>query len=101
MANSYEIGAEVTVRCEFTNAAGAAADPTAVTLKVKNPDGTVTTYTTDDLTNDQVGRWEYSIDVADSGRYAYKFTGTGAVKAAAAGYFIADEDVFETDVVAV
>jgi len=63
-----DIGDVVTVTGTFRNAAGALANPTAVTLRVRAPDGTTTLvahtvvstgiYTADILPN-QAGAWYY------------------------------------------
>lgn len=44
MPNTYDQREKPRVTATFTNNAGAAADPTAVVIEVKNPGGTVTGY---------------------------------------------------------
>lgn len=88
MATTYDIGDRVHLTASFTDNAGAAADPTAVSLKIKNPAGTVTTYTYAGgaITKDSTGEYhmDYTIpsDAASVGGWLARFEGTGSVVAA-------------------
>jgi len=73
----------------FKNTAGALTDPATVTLKVKKPDGTVTTYTyaSAEITKDAVGRYSYQLTIDQDGVWSYRWIGTGTIVAA-------EEDAF-------
>lgn len=72
---------------EFKNAAGAAADPTAVVLTVRKPDGTAATPAT---TNPAPGRYEAVVLLDQHGRWDFHWQGTGAVQAAHRAYALVD-----------
>jgi hypothetical protein len=80
----YDVGDGVEVRSAFTNLAGAATDPTTITLKVRKPDATISTYTyaAAQLTRESAGVFVKSITLDTSGVWTYRFEGTGAVVAA-------------------
>ncbi len=94
----YDVDDVVPIRASFRNAAGTAADPTTVVARVKDPAGTIITYTygTDAaLVKDGVG--EYHVDVAvgaQVGRWYYRFKGTGTVAVSEENYFIVDPSEF-------
>ena len=67
--------------CTFTDQSGAPADPTAVTVQVRPPQGSVSTYTP---TRDGVGAYHYDLTLSVPGTYWYRFIGTGAVTAESA-----------------
>lgn len=86
---SYQVGDSVRLRANFTNLAGVATDPTAVTVRIRSPLGVVTTpaATNDALT---VGAFYYDLTVTSAGTWFYRFEGTGAVTAA-------DEDTIQVE----
>lgn len=75
----------------FATLAGTATDPTAVTLTVERPDGTLLAYawpsagTNGTLTKESAGRFYVDIAIDQVGRWDYRLVGTGAVTAAAEG----------------
>lgn len=74
----------------ITNAAGVVTDPTALTLKVKVPAGTVTTYTYGVdviVVKDSVGNYHADIPITAAGRWSYAWEGTGAATVAEGGRF--------------
>ena len=81
MTTEYDIGDVVTLRATFRDAAGALANPGAVTLSVRKPDGTLVAPAPT-ATNPSVGMWEYALSPDQSGWWTYRFTGTGANAAA-------------------
>jgi hypothetical protein len=88
---AYNKGQSVTLFNDFTNTLGAPANPTTVTCKVEEPDGTETTYTasaTPAITNPSLGRFELVIVPDQSGMHTYRWTGTtGASVAVDEGQF--------------
>jgi len=94
MANGlYDPGSTIRLSVRFRRE-GQAADPTAITLMVKDPTGTVTTYSHPaSLTKDGVGRYSKELTPTLSGRWYYKFRGTGAVEATVEETFRVREQV--------
>lgn len=93
-ASGYEVGDTVRFSCAFTNAAGAAADPTAVAFKLRykrTGDSTAATYTagasTGDHTivKDSTGNYHADVTITGSGDLYWRWEATGAVTAAAQG----------------
>jgi uncharacterized protein YfaS (alpha-2-macroglobulin family) len=82
MANGlYDPGSTIRLGANFRSQ-GSFADPTTVTLKVKDPTGVVTTYTHPaDLTKDAVGRYHRDLTPNTPGTWYYRFIATGAVAA--------------------
>jgi hypothetical protein len=79
MVNVYDVGDGIRATCAFTDLAGAAADPTAVTVKVKDPDGAVT-----EPLASHAGTGSYYTDITfdAEGDWYVRFEGTGSVIAA-------------------
>lgn len=77
-----DIGDLVELSAAFTNGATppVAADPTAVTLTVKDPTGATVAGTTP--THGATGAYTYNLAITASGVWRYRFVGTGAVVAA-------------------
>ena len=88
-ANVYDIGDTVRLKGAFTNDAGAATDPTAITLTVKDPTGAVTTYTyaLAQVVKSATGIYYYDLLISKAGDWYYRFEGTGAVATAGEEYF--------------
>jgi hypothetical protein len=84
-----DIGDGVRLTGTFTDIAGAAADPTAVTFRMKEPDDTVTVYvylTDGELVKDSTGVYHVDWTLLQDGDHYWRMEGTGAVIAAAEGY---------------
>lgn len=91
--NAYQLNEPVPLRAEFRNASNVLTDPTAVTLAVRKPDGTLLTPTP---TSSSAGIWTYTIPANtndQTGLWWYAFTGTGAVAAVDQNSFLV-ESVF-------
>lgn len=79
---SYEVGDQPTVTGTFRErGTGELADPTAITVKVRKPDGTITPYDETSMDNISVGVWEFTLpDPLDQdGKWTVKFYGTEGV----------------------
>lgn len=82
--NFYDIGDAIRLSATFT-VGGVATDPTTLTLRIKAPGGTETTYTygTDAaLVKDSVGVYHLDYLPPVAGGYTYRWAGTGAAQAA-------------------
>lgn len=95
MLNSYPIGAEVNMSASFV-VSGVATDPTTVQAKIRQPNGTITTYTygTDaSLVRDNIGVYHVTVIVSGAGVWSYRFIGTGVCAAAyEAEFFVQPSD---------
>ena len=74
--SAYHVGQSVKLVCAFTDAAGAAANPTTVQCLVREPDGTETTYSTPTITNPATGTFELVLSADQSGMWTYRWEGT-------------------------
>ncbi len=95
-ANEYELGQAVRLTAAFLNTAGAAADPSTVSVKhgvaLVNPppDPTATTlvFGVDAaVIKDSTGNYHADILPAVPGNYTYSWIGTGTVAAVSVGHF--------------
>ncbi len=84
MANIYDVGDKIRISCTFTSG-GTPTDPTTVTVKVKEPGGTVTTGTLalGQVVKDDIGDYHYDFTIDEAGRHWYRFEGAGALVASA------------------
>ena len=76
--SAYNVGQSVKVFCDFTDADGAAANPTTVRCLVREPDGTETTYTsatTPAVTNPSTGRFQLILSADAPGMWSYRWEG--------------------------
>jgi hypothetical protein len=97
MTNQYDVGALVRCSGVFTNRSGTAVDPTVVGFKVKNPSGTVTTYTYGSgaqVVRDSAGHYHVDVDANAPGQWHYRFYSTGTGQAASEGVFDVDDSAF-------
>jgi len=88
--DNYFQGSRVRLKATFEDETHTLADPTTVTAKVENPNGTVTTYiylTDAALVRESVGVYHLDIDVNVAKTWYYRFEGAGIVEAASQGSF--------------
>lgn len=84
---AYSRDTEVELKGTFydeTQSPHVVADPTAVTLEVLDPAGTLTSYTyaAAQVTKDSTGVYSYLLTLDASGAWYYRYKGTGALKVA-------------------
>ena len=93
-ALNYMVGQAVRLSAVFSNSAGTAADPTTITCKVRNPAGTIASYTP---TKDSTGNYHYDVTIASdgNGEWLFRFEGTGAVTAAEESSFWVRDSAFD------
>jgi hypothetical protein len=95
--NVYDKGELVRLAVVFRNLAGTVTDPTAVSFKMSDPDGTVTTYvyvTDAQLVKDSTGNYHVDWPTAKEGKHHYAWLGTGAVASAEEGQFTVKDTRF-------
>lgn len=89
MANEpWYIGDRPAVTAYFTDGAGAAADPDALTVKVKTPAGAITTWTypaSPQIVRAGVGQYTFRFDLTLAGIWCYRVEATGALMVAREG----------------
>lgn len=90
--NLYQKGELVRIAGTFTTLAGAAQDPSTVSLKVTKPSGTTTTYAYNPGTIVKDGTGLYHLDVSadEVGRWYYTWISTGTGQAAENGEFMVE-----------
>lgn len=97
MTTTYDVGDLVRVTATFTNLEGTASDPEGVSVRVRQPDGTVTTlvYGTDNaVVRDNTGVYHVDIDATTAGTWSYRFAGTGTGRGAAESTFFVQRTRF-------
>ncbi len=85
MVTEYDVGDLVRSSTSFTNSAGAATDPTAITVKWRIEGGSITTWvsgTDVELVNDSTGEYHADVPADSAGVYYVYWAGTGTVTAA-------------------
>lgn len=87
----WDVGTTVRLTVQFKNLDGALADPDSVTAKVQDPSGS---ESTPDATKASTGVYYIDIDTDEAGDWYARMTGTGAVKAAFEGKFVAKATQF-------
>lgn len=93
--NSYDKGDLVRLTATFTNSAGVATDPTAVTCQVKSPSATTTyTYNPGTVVKDSTGVYHLDVSASAAGQWWYRWEGTGAVEQADEGTFVVEASAF-------
>lgn len=87
MATWYNIGDQPRVTVTFTNLAGTATDPTAISCAVQSPQGSRTyAYGVDpEVTKTSTGVYNLDLTLAAAKEYRYKWSGTGALVASEQG----------------
>jgi len=97
MANTYDIGDVVRCSAAFTDADGAAADPTTLTFRWQTPAGVEASYvygTDDELVKDGTGNYHVDLTIDNDGVWYHRFEGTGTNVAAAESYFVIQQSEF-------
>ena len=82
----------------WTDSSGNLVDPAAITLKVRDPSGSITSYTLAGATvvKDSTGKYHASVDTTGKpGHWVYEWTSTGTVQADQTGYFDIDPSPFQ------
>jgi len=97
--NKYNKGSQVKCSVTFSDAAGDAADPSAVVFRYKDPPGVIRLYTygvDGELVKDETGTGIYYVNLTPAvhGKWHYRFEGTGAVIAAGESQFEINRSVF-------
>lgn len=90
MANTYDVGDSVRISSKFT-VLRVAEDPTTVVLKIKKPGATTSieySFALSEVVKDSVGNYHVDIAIDKSGRWQYRWEGTGACHAASEGSFM-------------
>jgi hypothetical protein len=88
MLNEYDVGDAVRFSANFKNSAGADADPTTVVFKIKDPSGTIGSYTYSGtgtntiLEKDSIGDYHLDFTLDESGVWHYRWYGTGILDVA-------------------
>lgn len=102
MANTYDVGDRPKITFTFTAvSSGDAADPTEVTITIRDPSGNVDThlYTAAEVTREETGIFWIRQTIDEEGHWHYRavaenFGGDADEQTAVEGTFIARQSVF-------
>jgi hypothetical protein len=85
----YQIGDMLRLQVSFTDADGAAVDPTTVTLTVLEPDANETSYTygAAEVEKESTGVYYYDLTVDQAGIHFFRWSAGGAYVAVDEGSF--------------
>ncbi len=90
MTDTFDVGDIRRLTATYTDFAAAVADPTAIVLTIREPDGVLVTKdwpAPADITKDSTGVFHYDFTIAKEGRHVVNWTSTGAVVAAGESEF--------------
>ena len=95
---AYDIGDKVRIKASFKNLAKELDDPTTVTIKIKKPDGTEIPYVydVDAVYRTETGKYYYDLTFDASGRWYWRWVGTGDVHTADEGSIVVRETAYNT-----
>lgn len=79
MTESYDIGDMRTFTGTFTDVSGTLANPSTVTVEIREPDGNLATPAPSSATT---GIWTVDYEFTQSGRHVIRFQGDGAINSA-------------------
>ena len=86
--NAHDKGDVVRLSGTFRDIDGALVAPSSVSLKYRNPAGTVTTIAGGSLTNPSIGLYTYDLTLNAAGVWTYRFESTGTAAASEEAKFI-------------
>lgn len=95
--NVFGVGRKVRLGMDLTGINGAAADPTGLKLKVRTPDGTISTlvWQTDAaLVREATGKFYVDWPIEQAGLHRYRWESTGNAQSAAEHQFMAQAASF-------
>ena len=96
--NVYHIGDPVRVSGVFKDFSDNLADPTTVTLRVLDPSGNETSYSTDDSPNTvektSTGNYYVDVPVSERGDWRYRWEAAGNIQGAEPGQFVVAPSYF-------
>lgn len=84
---TYDVGDQVRIFGSFKLPDGTPANPSTVTVYVKEKAAAVQAFTTPTVVNDAPGEYHLDFDCTAPGDFKYDVVGTGAVKASEPGGF--------------
>jgi hypothetical protein len=86
--NKYDIGSVAILTATFKNSSGLPQDPSTVTLRVRDPNDEIATYTYQALqiTRVGVGVYSFNLPLPLAGTWFYRFEGSGWITASADSY---------------
>lgn len=75
--SEYQIGDLLQITVEFTNIAGAPANPTLIDFLIRDPSGNVATLTQVDASNPATGTWVWMMPAAFNRAGTWRFRAVG------------------------
>lgn len=98
LLGEIDIGDEVRFSMEFKDANGAFADPTTVTLRTRQPDGTEVSVVspTPPVIKDSTGKYHADLTMTQSGRFHWRWVGVSIVNVVEEGFINVKATAFDT-----
>lgn len=92
----FDLGDQVRVSVTFTTTTGGTRiAPTTVTLKIKDPENIISQFTfPNGVNSDELGVYYRDFQVTKSGRYYYRWEGSGGNPSATESYFVVNTSEF-------
>lgn len=87
----------IQLEIQLRNEAGVLADPSKVTLEIKDPTGTVTSHEFTALTHKSTGVYVFDLLLAEAGVYAYRWASKGNPELAEEGREVAEPGIFDEE----
>ena len=88
MTNIYDRGDIVRLTATFTDLSGSPSDPSAIVLRIKQPDTSIVVHNfPGDISKSATGVYFYDLPINESGDYFYRYESTGTVQAAGESLF--------------
>lgn len=89
--DQFEVGNDINIPVQFTDATLNPIDPTTVTLRVYNPDATVDVFSypggSTPIVKNGTGNYSYKKDATISGNVFFRWEGSGNLDSAVEGQF--------------
>lgn len=92
--NSYDFGNAIVMSSAFTDSNNVPTDPTTVTLRIMDPSGVESIFTTPQLTHVGTGVFSLTFPCLKAGVWYYRFEGTGACVATQDNQFVITSTTF-------
>jgi len=92
----FEIGSDIELAARFEEY-DQLIDPTTVTVRIREPDGTETSYvynTDDEVERESIGEYVFHLLPTVSGSYFYRWIASGNITAAGEGFIKVDVSRF-------
>ena len=92
--NQYLIGNTVQISFVLVTSTNVPIDPSALSLRITDPNGNETDFSLATLTRTGTGLYNTTVNLVTIGQWSYRWEATGNVYAAAEGYLLCQPSAF-------